>query len=150
MFRLNKVWLLGAILGVVPTALIAISLPSTAHEVEISGDVGGTMHIEPNDTPHAGVASLTWFALNRRGGQPIRLSDCKCTLSVYAQPRNQGNLPIQQPTLSASTVEGRPSVPSANIIFPRAGNYDLVLQGQPVTTGSFSAFSLEFSVTVAQ
>jgi hypothetical protein len=146
----SKVWLLTAILMAAPSALVITPLLSVAHEVEVSGDVGGTMHIEPNDAPRAGTASLTWFALNRRSGQPIRLSDCKCVLSIYAQPRRQGDSPIQQPALQTSDVEGRPSVPSANITFPRAGAYDLVLQGQPVASGNFSEFLLKFSVTVAQ
>jgi hypothetical protein len=133
-----------------PIALAIIPWTSLAHEVEVSGDVGGTMHIEPNDTPRAGTASLTWFALNRRGGQPIRLTDCKCMLSIYAQPRRQGDSPIQQPALQASDFEGRPGVPSANITFPRAGAYDLVLQGQPIASGNFSEFLLKFSITVAQ
>jgi len=133
-----------------PIALTFCPLRSAAHEVEVSGDVGGTMHIEPNDSPKAGAASLTWFALNRRGGQPIRLSDCNCSLAVYAQPRRPGDAPIQQLSLTAKTVEGRSGVPSANITFPRVGAYDLVLKGQPVTSGDFSAFELRFPVTVAQ
>ncbi|HEY9643382.1 MAG TPA: hypothetical protein V6C57_23030 [Coleofasciculaceae cyanobacterium] len=146
----SKVWLVGVLLAAAPLAFVSLPERGEAHEVQISGNVGGTMHIEPNDTPQAGAASLTWFALNRRGGQPIRLADCQCTLSVYAQPRRPGDSPIQQPTLSASDVEGRSSVPSAKITFPRAGAYDLVLRGQPAAAGSFSAFELKFSVTVAQ
>jgi hypothetical protein len=124
--------------------------PASAHEVEVSGDVGGTMHIEPNDSPKAGTASLTWFALTRRGGQPIPLTDCNCTLSVYAQPRQQGGKPIVQPALSATSVEGHQGVPSAKVTFPRAGAYELVLQGRPVTSGTFTPFELKFPVTVAQ
>lgn len=121
-----------------------------AHEVEVSGEVGGTLHVEPNDNPKAGTASLAWFALTRRGGQPIPLSDCNCQLSVYAQPHRSGDAPIQQPSLSATAAEGRSGIPSANITFPRAGAYELVLQGSPVAAGAFSPFELRFTVTVAQ
>jgi hypothetical protein len=122
----------------------------TAHEVKVSGEIGGTIHIEPNDTPKAGTANLAWFALTRRGGQPIALSDCNCTLAVYAQPRRDGDTPILQPRLSATSAEGRQGIPSASITFPRAGAYDVVLQGRPVNSGMFTPFSLNFSVTVAQ
>jgi hypothetical protein len=141
---------LGAVLIAAPIALTLSPLRIAAHEVEVSEDIGSTMHIEPNDNPRAGAASLTWFALNRRGGQPIRLSDCKCSLSVYTQPRQPGDTPILQPSLTAKAVEGRSDVPSASITFPRAGAYDLVLKGQPVTSGDFSAFELQFAVTVVQ
>ncbi len=121
-----------------------------AHEVELSNEVGGTLHIEPNDSPKAGTASLTWIALTRRGGQPIPLADCNCNLSVYAQPYSPGDRPIQQPTLSATSAEGRTGIPSASITFPRAGAYELVLQGSPTAAGAFSPFELRFAVTVAQ
>ncbi|HEY9630241.1 MAG TPA: hypothetical protein V6C84_23355 [Coleofasciculaceae cyanobacterium] len=149
LLQLNSVLLVAALIAV-PIAVTVAPWRSEAHEVEVSGSIGGTMHIEPNDSPRAGAASLTWFALNRRGGSPLQLSECNCTLKVYAQPRQQGDTPIQQPSLTAKSVEGRSGVPSANITFPRAGAYELVLQGQPVTSGSFSAFELRFAVTVAQ
>jgi hypothetical protein len=126
------------------------STMGSAHEVQISNDVGGTLHIEPNDNPKAGTASLAWFALTRRGGQSIPLSECNCSLMVYAQPRGQNDSPIQQPTLTATTAEGRQGIPSATITFPRAGAYELVLQGRPNSSGSFTPFELRFSVTVAQ
>ncbi len=149
--KLNKLSsaFLGAMLLIAPVFILN-PLRVVAHEVEVSGDIGGTLHIEPNDSPIAGAASLAWFALNRRGGQPIRLSDCNCSLAVYAQPRRPSDSPIQQPSLTAKAVEGRSGVPSASITFPRAGSYELVLKGQPVTSGDFSSFELRFPVTVAQ
>lgn len=143
-------WHLAIAAGLITLGIGFSPVTSSAHEVQISGEVGGTLHIEPNDTPRAGTAHLTWFALTRRGGQPIALSECNCSLQVYAQPRSQNDSPIQQPTLSATTAEGRQGIPSANITFPRAGAYELVLQGQPVNSGSFAPFELKFSVTVAQ
>jgi hypothetical protein len=129
---------------------MANPLQTIAHEVETSGSVGGTMHIEPNDTPRAGTSSLAWFALTRRGGQTIPLSACNCSLSVYKQPRVAGDAPIQKPALSAASVEGRQGTPSANITFPQAGAYEVVLSGQPATAGAFAPFELKFPVTVAQ
>jgi hypothetical protein len=138
-------------LGAVAFGVIGVRPPATsAHEVQISNEVGGTLHVEPNDNPKAGSASLTWFALTRRGGQPIALSECSCSLAVYARPRSQNDSPIQRPTLSATSAEGRQGMPSANITFPRAGAYELVLQGRPVQSGGFTPFELKFSVTVAQ
>jgi hypothetical protein len=137
-----------ALLVALPVGLSPQIAP--AHEVELSNEVGGTLHVDPNDNPKAGTASLAWIALTRRGGQPIPLADCNCKLSVYAQPHQAGNAPIQQPTLSATALEGRTGVPSASITFPRAGAYELVLQGSPVKTGAFAPFELRFAVTVTQ
>jgi len=142
-----------ALLAVLPLTWgieLTLTLATSAHEVELSNEVGGTLHLEPNDNPKAGTASLAWIALTRRGGQPIPLADCNCKLSVYAQPHHSGDTPIQQPTLSATSAEGHAGIPSASITFPRAGSYELVLQGSPVTAGSFAPFALKFTVTVAQ
>ena len=145
--------LLGMLLfvAIVPTLLpYLMPLRSEAHEVEVSGDVGGTMHIEPDDSPHAGTASLAWFALSRRGGAPLQLADCNCSLAVYAMPHSPNAAPIQQPALSALSIEGRSGVPSANVTFPRSGAYEIILKGQPNTANAFSPFELRFPVTVAQ
>ncbi|MBD2460930.1 hypothetical protein H6G89_07720 [Oscillatoria sp. FACHB-1407] len=121
-----------------------------AHETEISGNIGGTMHIEPNDNPRAGTPALTWFALRTRNGQNVPLSACRCELAVYTQPRRAGQSPIQRPTLRAVSQEGYEGIPGATINFPRAGSYELILRGQPVRNGAFPPFELRFSVLVAR
>jgi hypothetical protein len=124
--------------------------PTLAHQVQVSGEVGATIHIEPNDTPRAGQSSLVWFAVTRRGGQTIPFSACNCELEVYAQPHQADSLPLQEPTLRAVSAEDRQGIPGANVTFPRAGAYELVLKGRPVTAGNFPPFEFRFSITVTQ
>lgn len=148
--KLAAAGLLG-VLGVgaiVPLPLVPAN--ATAHQVEVSGDVGGMIHIEPNDTPRAGEQSLTWFALTRRGGRVIPLASCNCRVAVYAQPHRSGNSPVAQPSLFAVSAEGYEGIPGANITFPRAGSYEVVLSGRPVVSGDFSPFELRFPITVAR
>ena len=121
-----------------------------AHQVEISGSVGGTIHIEPNDTPRAGEENLTWFALTKRGGQTIPLSACDCSLAIYTQPYREGDEAIATPDLRAVSAEGYNGIPGADITFPTAGAYELILTGNPATSGAFPPFELTFSVTVAR
>lgn len=142
--------LLGLCLSAPVLTILSNPLRGDAHETEISGEVGATLHIEPNDNPKVGTSSLAWFALTRRGGQLIPLSECNCQLAVYAQPHQEGDSPIQQPSLTAVSAEGRDGVPGAEVNFPRAGAYELVLKGQPTTTGAFNPFELRFTVTVVQ
>ena len=145
MFILKNVKLFGILFG-----LSAFVTPVLAHQVEISGSVGATLHIEPNDTPRAGESNLTWFALTRRGGQTIPLASCNCRLAVYRQPLRPNSNPISQPALEAVSAEGYNGIPGANITFPRAGGYELVLKGRPVVSGDFAPFELRFPVTVAR
>ena len=134
-------WLLG---------LSLLATPALAHQVHGSGEVGGTLHIEPNDTPRAGTASQVWIALTRRGGQTVPLSSCNCQLLVYSQPRSRNATPLQQPSLRAIAIEGRQGIAGTTLTFPQAGAYELVLRGRPVTSGAFTPFELRFSVTVAR
>lgn len=126
--------------------------PAYAHEVAIEGDVGATLHIEPNDTPKAGEEVLAWFALTRPGGETIPLDSCNCTLAVYAQPSDQpyeGKTPTLTPELSAVDAEGYQDIPGTRLTFPDVGTYTMVISGEPKQAGNFTPFSLDFEKTIA-
>lgn len=142
--------LLGGAMLTTSGAICGTIRPGLAHQVQVSGDVGGTVHIEPRDNPRAGTASQVWFALTQRGGQSIPRAACNCQLAVYALPRRQGDTPILSPSLQTVSAEGRYGVPAATVTFPRAGAYELVLRGRSVISGAFAPFELRFPVTVAR
>lgn len=120
--------------------------PVHAHQTEISGDIGATLHIEPNDIPRAGVESLAWFALTRRGGETVPLSACDCSLALYSLP---DTAQVASPVLESVSAEGYEHIPGAMVIFPDVGAYELVLVGTPQTDGDFQPFEFRFEVTVA-
>ncbi|MCC5641698.1 hypothetical protein LC607_01720 [Nostoc sp. CHAB 5824] len=123
--------------------------PAFAHKVEVAGDVGGTLHIEPNDNPRAGEPSQAWFALTRRGGKAIPLSECNCQLAVYAEPYAAGEPPLLEPQLEPVAAERYQGIPGADITFPKPGIYELQLNGKPVSGARFKPFEFKFEVTVA-
>lgn len=122
--------------------------PAFAHEVRIAEDVGGTFHIEPNDNPRAGESVLTWFALTRKGGRIIPLSQCNCQLAVYSKPHSAGSPPLLKPTLKAVSYPRYQSIPGANIVFPKPGSYEVQLSGTPKAGASFKPFKLVYTVAV--
>lgn len=107
------------------------------------------LHIEPADNPRAGEKALAWFALTRKGGAIIPLSQCQCELQVYRQPRRSQDVPLLMPALKAVAAESYQGIPAAELIFPQPGIYDLELQGKPIAGASFKPFQLKFTVTVA-
>ncbi|HEY9632748.1 MAG TPA: hypothetical protein V6D14_05050 [Coleofasciculaceae cyanobacterium] len=143
MFRLNLAKSLGLLLV---SALIAA--PVVAHEVEVSGDVAATFHLEPSHNPKAGKSAQTWFALTRKGGQIIPLSQCNCLLAVYPKPRAENAKPLLTPQLRAISAERYQGIPGAEIVFPRAGAYDLVLSGTAKSGANFKPFTLTYTVNV--
>ena len=122
---------------------------ASAHKIETAEDVGATLHIEPNDTPRAGEAAQTWFALTRKGGKIIPLTECDCSLSVYSSPRTAEAKPIAQPSLQPISAERYQGIPGTEITFPKPGAYQLELSGKPANDDSFTPFQLKFDITVA-
>ncbi|MCC3428717.1 MULTISPECIES: hypothetical protein [unclassified Microcoleus] len=125
-----------------------LNTTAIAHEVEISGDVAATFHLEPNHNPRAGETAKVWFALTRRGGQIIPLEQCNCQLAVYPKNHKQGDKPLIEPPLKAVSVERYQGIPGAEIVFPKAGIYELKLSGKPKAAAKFKPFQLSYTVTV--
>ncbi|MBE9049734.1 hypothetical protein IQ243_04805 [Nostocales cyanobacterium LEGE 11386] len=128
---------------------ITTTHPVFAHQVQISADVGATVHIEPNDNPRAGEPTQAWFALTRKGGKAIPLTQCDCQLLVYAQPHIPGEPALLEPSLKPVSAERYQGIPGAEITFPKPGLYQLQLSGKPATEASFKPFEFKFEVTVA-
>lgn len=117
-----------------------------AHLIKTDGDIGATFHLEPNHNPRSGEPAQTWFALTQSGGESVSLDDCDCQLQVFrGGDRSEA---IATPTLTAISTEGYKDIPGAEVIFPEAGVYDLVLTGSPQNSANFEPFSLNYEVTV--
>lgn len=156
MFRLsNKSKTLGLLVflgllveAAIPTAPQLNSISVFAHEVEVSGDVAATFHLEPNHNPRAGQPAKVWFALTRRGGQIIPLEQCNCKLAVYPKNHKKSDKPLIEPPLKAISAEKYQGIPGADIVFPKAGIYELELSGIAKTEANFKPFELSYTVTV--
>lgn len=149
-FTGNKSKIKYLLLLVLSSLIVAENTQVLAHTVKISADVGGTVHLEPNDSPRAGEVTPAWFLLTRKGGQVIPLKDCHCQLAIYAEPHVTGEPALIQPLLKPIQAERYQGIPGAEFIFPKPGAYQLQLSGTPVTAGSFLPFELKFLVTVAR
>lgn len=133
----------------IPILFLALLIsPGNAHEVRVSEDVGATLHIQPNDDPRVGEPGLAWFALTRKGGRIIPLSQCDCKLAVYSKPRSPGSPALLKPALKAVSYQRYQAIPGANIAFPKVGNYQLELSGTPKAGASFKPFKLIYTVAV--
>jgi hypothetical protein len=122
--------------------------PAVAHEVEVSDDVAATFHVEPDHTPKAGKPSLAWFALTKKGGKIIPLEQCNCKLTVHLNPHKEETKPLLEPPLKAVSADRYQGIPGAEIVFPKAGSYELELSGTPKAGANFQPFELPYTVTV--
>jgi hypothetical protein len=124
-----------------------LSVPVIAHNVEIANEVAATFHITPSHNPQVGKKSQAWFALTRRGGKSIPLSECNCALNVYSVPRTTDAKPILTPKLKAINVEQYQEIPGSEIIFDQPGTYELEISGT-AKDNSFAPFKLAYTVNV--
>ncbi|HBW58341.1 MAG TPA: hypothetical protein DEF27_11260 [Oscillatoriales bacterium UBA8482] len=145
---LKLLLIIGTFLCVQPLEKFSYSNPAIAHEVEVSGDVAVTFHLEPNHNPRAGEKARIWFALTRRGGKVIPLSECNCQLGIYREPRSAQDPPLIQPQLKAISAEKYQGIPGAEVIFPQAGIYQLEFKGTPQKNQDFKPFKTQYAVTV--
>lgn len=153
LIRLNKSLTQLLVTGSLSLPLITYStmvawVPTVAHEVEVSGNVAATFHLEPDHNPKAGETAQIWFALTRRGGAIIPMSECECQLFIYAEPRKQSDRPLITPELSPISAEKYQGIPGTNVVFPQAGRYQLEFVGSPKTKDNFQPFKFTYSVTV--
>lgn len=125
-----------------------LSRAAYAHKTEVSGDVAGIWHLEPNHSPKAGEPAQVWIALTQAGGKVIPLKDCDCRLTVYAGPTIAAP-PLLEPPLVAIAAEQYQGIPGATLIFPTVGQYFLQLTGKPQAGATFQPFALSYTVTVA-
>jgi hypothetical protein len=135
------------IAGIGLAAALLVAMPIYAHEVEISGEVGATLHIEPNDQAKAGESTQVWFALTEKGGRVIPLAECDCKLKIYTG--KQTDKPLLEPNLKAIAAEQYQGIPGAEVTFPNVGAYKLELSGSPKAGAKFSPFNLSYDVVVA-
>lgn len=124
------------------------SAPAIAHNVEIAGDVAGTWHIDPDESPKAGEPTKVWIALTRKGGDVLPLEQANCKLAVYPQPHTEGDQPLLQPQLKAIAVEKYKDIPGADLVFPAPGLYEMELSCTPKREGDFTAFEMQSEATV--
>ncbi len=119
-------------------------LSAQGHNVKTSDDVAALFHIEPDHNPKAGQASRAWFALTKKGGELISLEECNCKLEVH----QEGSELLLKPPLKAISADQYQGVPGAEIVFPKAGIYELEISGTAKDGQSFQPFELSYSVTV--
>ncbi|WP_448562225.1 hypothetical protein [Trichothermofontia sp.] len=122
--------------------------PAQAHKTQVSGDVAGIWHLEPNHSPKAGEPAQVWIALTQAGGRVIPLRECDCRLTVYAGDA-VGTTPLLEPILEAIAAEQYQGIPGATVTFPAAGQYHLHLEGKPQAGATFQPFEMSYTVTVA-
>jgi hypothetical protein len=139
---------LSSSLLVLGLAGVIVALPAMAHKTEVSGDVAGIWHLEPNHSPKAGEPAQVWIALTQQGGRIIPLEQCDCRLAIYTAGQEEA-FPVIEAALESVSAEHYQGIPGAEVTFPNIGEYRLVLTGSPQAGATFTPFELSYTTVVA-
>lgn len=134
----NKWNLFAAILVMVLSVAIN-SHQATAHVLEKSSNIAAILHIDPDDNPIENQQQnlLLYFKDNDVN---FLLKNCLCHLTISSDGKVISKLPLY-PTSSLTSEN--------DYIFKQAGIYDLKIDGQPLSNGSFTPFVLNYVVKVS-
>lgn len=136
-----------AVFLAVVTLVMITNNVAIAHEVKTSQEVGGTIHIEPNDRPIAGKKSRIWIALTKRGGEIIPYAKCNCRLEVRSLSDRNIKFTVANPLRILESYLG---LPSMEVTFPQVGRYELKLSGSAREGEDFQPFELTFTTNVGK
>ena len=129
------------------TSVMMATTAAIAHEVRTSQEVGGTIHIEPNDRPIAGKKSTIWVALTKRGGEIIPYGTCNCRMEVRSLSDRNIRFTVRN---SLAIIERYLGLPSLEVTFPQVGRYELKLSGSAKNGQDFPPFELTFTTNVGR
>jgi hypothetical protein len=129
--------------------LTLFSPHALAHNVEVTGEIAGTWHVEPDHNPKAGESAKVWVALTRKGGEVLPFDQANCQMAVFEQPHVEGTQPVLQPQLKAIAADQYKGIPGTELVFPKPGLYEMELSCTPKTEGAFAAFEISSEVTVS-
>ena len=135
------------LLSFITLAMITTATVAIAHEVRTSQEVGGTIHIEPNDRPVVGKKTRIWIALTKRGGEVIAYEKCNCRMEVRSLTDKSIKFTVSD---SLAILERYLGLSSKEVTFPQVGRYELKLIGLPRNDANFQPFELTFTTNVGK
>src|SRR5689334_22170899 len=87
--KLSKIiaaaWMCALIFSALSGAVV-IAPQASAHSLETDGNIGGVIHIDPDDSPVAGEAAVLFFELKDKTRQ-FEFQHCDCRITISSEGR---------------------------------------------------------------
>lgn len=115
-----------------------------AHILQVDGDIGVILHINPEDDPIAGEPSHFHFDFTDTKDQ-FRPEKCLCTIDIYTGENKLFSFKLDE----NEPDRGKNGISFA-YTFPKKAIYKVVLVGSPKELNGFQPFSLSYDVRVGR
>ncbi len=125
-------------IGIFLTCLLfcfGLSLPVSAHVLQIDRSIGAVLHVDPEDDPIAGSTSSFFLEFKDKQGQ-FSLPQCSCVATI-----SQHGKEIFTQHLTSSAF---------SFTFPGKDVYPLDITGAPTVPNAFQSFHLHYDIRVAR
>ncbi len=122
-------------------ALVSVvwpAAPVSAHVLQVDGEIGVTVHIDPDDDPVANQQLGINLTIQDKSNRFAQVADCTCTLTVRSGEQTLQTIPLNF-TGSKALV---------SYTFPQNGTYNLTVKGDPKTANAFQPFAVNFQYYV--
>lgn len=113
--------------------LFVITPRVSAHFLNTVGDIGITLHVDPDDDPIPGKQAYLYFLFNNN----FNLGACNCTITIKEQGKQIFQQQLVKEKVSKSSIWGT-SIP---YVFPQNDVYQIILSGQPKIKNIFQPFT---------
>jgi hypothetical protein len=115
-----------------------------AHVLKSDGSIGAVMHVKPDDDPIVGQPAEFYFEFKDKLGK-FKPELCDCNFLVL----QGGRTVFERKLFQSNTASGLDSA-LLSYTFPQKGVYHIRVAGQPVRSGSFQPFELEYNLRVSR
>jgi hypothetical protein len=134
---MRKKYLSVALVAVFLAVLIPTGIAS-AHVLQTDGDIGGVLHINPDDAPVSGQDTNYVISFQDTSNR-FTLDNCLCGISI-----KEGSETVS----STKMVVSSDIVTEDHFTFPKPDIYTLIATGKPKRIGDFQPFKLIYTIRV--
>ncbi len=125
---------------------IIMLFPSSvsAHILDSDGAIGAVLHIDPEDDPIVGQPASFFFEIKDKNGK-FKPEDCNCLFLI----EEDGKQIFSQSLFQNSN---NPSMATASVFytFAKRDVYKVSVVGDPIRSGDFQPFKLEYDLRVSR
>ena len=114
--------------------------PAEAHFLSVDGNIGTTLHIDPDDAPIANQTATFYFDIADKTGE-FNIAHCNCVASISEGGHQLFSQQIGQDGFSDA---------SFSYTFPQIDVYHVQLKGTPNPVNSFQPFTIGWDIRVDQ
>lgn len=121
------------------TYFFLVPQTATAHILKSDENIGGVIHVDPNDEPVAKSQSSISFEIKDTANK-FSYEKCNCIFSISQNEKEIYSTELPKDSTAQTT----------EYTFPTANSYRITLTGAPVDSQEFRPFTLEYDIRVSK